>query len=66
MGRLSSNHDPVEARAREICIARDIDPDQRVIGAPAGTRAWTYFREVAMIDLERAAGAADPQMEMPL
>ncbi|WP_256805794.1 hypothetical protein [Bradyrhizobium sp. Bra64] len=58
--------DAVEARAREICIARHIDPDAYVIRAPAGTRAWSYFREVAMIDIERAKRAADPQMELPL
>lgn len=58
--------DQVEARAREICLARDIDPDARVMGAPVGTRAWSYFREVAMIDLDRARSAADPQMTLPL
>ncbi|MHC2576588.1 hypothetical protein ACVI1J_001700 [Bradyrhizobium diazoefficiens] len=63
---MKTTNDLIEARAREICVARDIDPDAIVIGAPVGTRAWSYFREVAMIDLERADRAADPQLALPL
>lgn len=69
-GAVKTTHvmtdDMVEARAREICVARDIDPNARVMGAPVGTRAWSYFREVAMIDLDRATRAADPQLALPL
>ena len=63
---MKATSDLIEARAREICVAGDIDPDAIVLGAPVGTRAWSYFREVAMIDLDRESRAADTQLALPL
>jgi hypothetical protein len=62
---MSKGPGPVEQRAREICLARGVDPDGIVIGRPAA-RPWHYFREFAKTDLEKAAKDAKPQMTLPL
>jgi hypothetical protein len=61
-----SRSDHIETRARQICVARGIDPDARVMSAPVGARAWSYFREFATMDVDKASRDASPQIELPL
>jgi tRNA-splicing ligase RtcB len=55
--------DPLEIRARELCLAAGIDPDTRIekIGSPRGMPAWCGFRDTAKAEqnIREASKAAE-------
>jgi tRNA-splicing ligase RtcB (3'-phosphate/5'-hydroxy nucleic acid ligase) len=52
--------DPLEARARELCLAAGLDLDGRIpkTGSTRGMPAWTAFRDAAQFERQRAEQAS--------
>lgn len=52
--------DPMEAKARELCVAAGVDPDSRIVkeGSARGMPAWCGYRDTARAELNRAEAEA--------
>jgi tRNA-splicing ligase RtcB len=57
MTNTTRRSDPLEARARELCLAAGVDPESRVSvpGKPRGMPAWCGYRDAARAESAAAA-----------